>query len=312
MLPLQSHQVPPVLPLPLNPHLVQQVIFFVAFAHPLCIIYTLLLHYCVEMANAAACGIVRSTEIGSIFQFNKWRCLDNDTPKSDPCANQWQGLVCDEYTSNGKIIGLSLKQGGIRGSIPDNIFLMTSLQYLDLSGNQLTGTVPATIGSLQDLVYLNIGGNKLSGTIPTELGDLTSMRYMFAPNCNLTGTIPSQFGNMGMLSSLILSTNRLNGKLPVSLGNLKNVQILDASDNKLTGTIPMALGALSALKVLDISANKFTGTVPASMFGMNNLIVFFISGGIMGPYPAAVTDDLGTAVVSDDGMYKHLVYVPQY
>ena len=45
-------------------------------------------------------------------------------------------------------------------SLPESFFTLTSIKFLDLSGNQFV-KIPESIGNLINLTYLNLGGNKL-------------------------------------------------------------------------------------------------------------------------------------------------------
>jgi Leucine-rich repeat (LRR) protein len=65
-----------------------------------------------------------------------------------------------------------MMDGGLTGTIPLDMFKLSDLTKLDLSGNFLTGPIPPSIGNLVKLEVLNLSGNTLDQTIPSELGKL--------------------------------------------------------------------------------------------------------------------------------------------
>lgn len=75
------------------------------------------------------------------------------------------GIACDD---NDNIIGINLKNKGLRGNIPESIGFLRFLERLDLSDNQLTGFVPSDL-RWAPLEVLDITGNELRGIIPLKL-----------------------------------------------------------------------------------------------------------------------------------------------
>ncbi|KAH9607033.1 hypothetical protein KSS87_013808 [Heliosperma pusillum] len=108
--------------------------------------------------------------------------------------------------------GLELASTGIKGELT---MLPLSLNYLDLSSNELTGKLPSWIGNMRDLQELNLSYNQFNSTIPEELGYLE------------------------YLDRMSLSSNSLHGSIPGKLLNLKYWQVFDVSKNRLTGKIPI-------------------------------------------------------------------------
>jgi hypothetical protein len=72
----------------------------------------------------------------------------------------WSGIGCSNDRAH--ILSLFLHGSALKGTIPNNIDGLTSLQTLRLSSCSLTGTVPASIGNMTTLNLLNLQGNKLS------------------------------------------------------------------------------------------------------------------------------------------------------
>jgi hypothetical protein len=55
-----------------------------------------------------------------------------------------------------EFVRLSLPQGGLRGTFPAELSLLSSLTYLDVPGNIITGSLPSTMGKLTRLQELQL------------------------------------------------------------------------------------------------------------------------------------------------------------
>ena len=178
-----------------------------------------------------------------------WRCNSDYFPRTSPCNTRWKGIVCDTYAVGGNIIGISFPFVGIGGSIPLQLWSLTSLRYLDLSMNDMSGTIPDSVGQLTALEFINLSGNQLEGSIPTGVGSMLSLQYFIITNTPLQGTLPTTLSLLNKLAGLIITNTLIGGTLPV-LENLPLIRILDLSTNFFTGTIPSSFGALSKYFVL--------------------------------------------------------------
>ena len=68
----------------------------------------------------------------------------------------------------------SVGQNGLQGKIPGELASL-NLTAIDLLENELTGTVPEELYTLTELNYLNLGFNKLTGTVASELGNMNKL-----------------------------------------------------------------------------------------------------------------------------------------
>lgn len=55
------------------------------------------------------------------------------------------------------------------GELPVEIGLLTALQVLTITQNQLTGEIPESVGNLLALTILHLNDNQLSGTSTSEV-----------------------------------------------------------------------------------------------------------------------------------------------
>lgn len=146
----------------------------------------------------------------------------------------------------------------------------SSLIWLYLNDCQLTNLRPSIENvNFTSLEFLDLGGNDFNSEIPNWLFNLSDgLRVLNLSNSGLTGQILDS-SHYRDLESLDLSRNKLEGSLPNWLGQLHNLD-LDLSDNLFNGFIPSSFGNMSASS-LDISYNDLTGNLPK---GLETTIVF--------------------------------------
>ncbi|XBI42735.1 hypothetical protein VPH35_107589 [Triticum aestivum] len=90
----------------------------------------------------------------------------------DPCSPReysWEGLTCDysESNQNPRIVSINLSASGLKGELAVSLMNMVSLEYMDLSHNNLTGAIPDY--QLKSLKILNLSNNQLVGPIPDSI-----------------------------------------------------------------------------------------------------------------------------------------------
>ncbi|XP_065620801.1 probable leucine-rich repeat receptor-like protein kinase At1g68400 [Quercus suber] len=96
----------------------------------------------------------------------------------------------------------------------------SSLEILDLTGNDFTGSIPPYIGALSSLKAISLSDVELNGTLPIQ------------------GPIPKTFSNLTQLESLDLSYNNLSGEIPSTLIALNFLEIFSGTHNNLSGKVP--------------------------------------------------------------------------
>ena len=117
--------------------------------------------------------------------------------------------VCDNWATNkitcvGTVIDqMDFTGTNLDGTIPSELWYLTSLRHLDFDDNSLRGSIPSQMGSMTSLTYLNLIYNDLSSSIPTELGWLTNLQYLILGYNELTGPLPTEIGNLGRFSTMV-------------------------------------------------------------------------------------------------------------
>ncbi|KAH7476458.1 hypothetical protein KRP22_000298 [Phytophthora ramorum] len=102
---------------------------------------------------------------------------DIQNEHSDPCLDNWYGIVCDR---NGRIRSIRLANNNLVGVLPLEFPRkgLSGLQELDLSSNFLTGYVPATLSRFSAIRTLRLDGNHFVGVIPASLAELTKLEFL--------------------------------------------------------------------------------------------------------------------------------------
>ncbi|HKI04415.1 MAG TPA: pre-peptidase C-terminal domain-containing protein [Thermoanaerobaculia bacterium] len=183
------------------------------------------------------------------------------------CA--WSGVSCNPARTT--VVGLSLNDRGLTGSLPASLAKLPGLQFLELEGNALTGALPKDLGKLANLRTLRLGLNLLSGALPKELGNLAKLETLSLPFNRIPGALPPELGRLASLRVLDLSRNAIAGAIPPQLGNLVGLRLLDLSANRLNGGIPLDLGRLTGLTTLFLSSNQLSGPIPRALGSLRAL-----------------------------------------
>ncbi|MCY4647091.1 MAG: M66 family metalloprotease [Gammaproteobacteria bacterium] len=208
-----------------------------------------------------------------------WR--NSDGWLTDAPLGEWHGIGVD---SAGAVTELTLPANGLSGPIPAELADLTSVEYLDLFGNELTGPIPPGFGRLARLwLALDLADNALTGPIPAELGNLAALEYLDLSANELTGPIPAELGKLTSVEHLDLSNNELTGPVPAALGDLDRLAILNLSDNSLAGSIPPEVAGFGSLAdsvppvSLDLSGNDLSGSIPPGLGNHGRLAHLYLA-----------------------------------
>ncbi|KAG7576799.1 Leucine-rich repeat typical subtype [Arabidopsis thaliana x Arabidopsis arenosa] len=152
--------------------------------------------------------------------------------------------------------------------------LMTSL---DISNNKIKGQVPNWLWRLPNLFYVNLSNNTFMGFERPTKPELSSVRnpsieYLLGSNNSFTGKIPSFICELRFLNTLDLSDNNFNGSIPRCMGNFKTtLSVLNLRQNNLSGGLPKHI--FEILRSLDVGHNQLVGKLPRSLIRFSTLQV---------------------------------------
>ncbi|KAG2328876.1 hypothetical protein Bca52824_000056 [Brassica carinata] len=173
---------------------------------------------------------------------------------------------------------------------PNFLKTQTDLYYLDISANRIGGKVPDWLWRLPGLVYVDISKNSLSGfdgpkdviqMSQIEMLDISSnsfqdpfpllpnsTRFFAAPDNQFSGEIPTTICELVSLDTLLLSNNRFIGSIPRCFKSL--LTLLHLRNNSLSGNFPeesISVGLVS----LDVGRNRLSGELPRSLINCTRL-----------------------------------------
>lgn len=224
------------------------------------------------------------------------RVLDSWVESSSPSSPcNWTGISCNR---NQDVVSIDLSGVNISGEFPADFCRLTSLQFLNISDNNLGGQINPDsmslcshlvslnlslnyfIGSLPqfpvkflNLTSLDLSSNNFSGDIPETFVNLPKLRFLYLGSNLLNGSIPGFLSNLTELTELVLAVNPFRpSTLPSDIGRLTKLENLVLSYTNLVGPIPESIGNLVSIKYLDLSHNSLEGKVPDGIGMMRNLL----------------------------------------
>lgn len=144
-------------------------------------------------------------------------------------------------------------------SIPANISLLSSTDYLFICEKVILGTLPSQLGRLTRMKRLIFHDRAFISRIPSELGQLTELTQFLVFNGGNVTQVPSELEKSKRLLDLRLHQFRNLEYLPTELYNLTKLTLLDIQKSVLR-TIPTQVGQLTELLTLRLwSLDDFRG-----------------------------------------------------
>ncbi|XP_009590527.1 probable LRR receptor-like serine/threonine-protein kinase At4g37250 [Nicotiana tomentosiformis] len=194
---------------------------------------------------------ILSDPLGVLQNWYSW----NETPCS------WTGVYCGNPNvsdPNLRVIGLSLPNSQLIGSIPSSLGMIQYLTNLDLSNNSINGSIPLTLFSAPELQRLDFSNNRISGELPELVGRLNKLQFLNLSGNSLAGSLPANLTSLRNLTVVSLKDNYFFGSLPVGF---ESVQFLDLSSNLINGSLPPNFGG-NNLRYFNVSFNRLSGDIP--------------------------------------------------
>ncbi|CAL9077472.1 unnamed protein product, partial [Musa acuminata var. zebrina] len=201
----------------------------------------------------------------------------------DAMPNWFWGLI-----STAEYVIISGNQ--ISGHVP-NILHLNNLSWLDLSSNYFEGPLPYFPPRLE---LLDLSNNSFSGTISLAIiMNMPNLLYLSLSENNLSGEIPFSVCQLRALETLDLSKNMLSGELPNCWNNSSRIDVMDFSSNNISGDIPESICSVSTLRSLHLSNNSLSGELPLSLKDCKELLLLDAGhNGLKGEIPTWIGESL--------------------
>ncbi|KAL2247228.1 UNVERIFIED_CONTAM: hypothetical protein Sindi_2575100, partial [Sesamum indicum] len=191
-------------------------------------------------------------------------------------ANRLTGKMLSSIVFLTRLQSLHLHRNKLSGDMPFSLQKCADLMVLDFGRN-----IPPKLCHLSSLQTLDMAGNNLSGRIPRCFNNFSMMagkqrptdQIYYSTEDTFGGVPDSQFlvlkGRFNEYSNILqfvltldLSDNSLSGSIPVEVTRIVQVQALNLSRNSLTGSIPDSIGGMVLLESLNVSRNQLSGEIP--------------------------------------------------
>ncbi|KAF8082066.1 hypothetical protein N665_0850s0017 [Sinapis alba] len=113
-------------------------------------------------------------------------------------GNYSEGYICGFFgvdcwgSEQNRVLSINLGEYGLKGEFPSGVKVCSSMQSLNLTGNNLYGTIPSDFFSfIPYLVTLDLSHNNFSGELPASLSNMHYLKTLLLDHNRFTGHIPS-------------------------------------------------------------------------------------------------------------------------
>ena len=180
----------------------------------------------------------------------------------------------------------------ITGEIPDELWLIPTLEAVLLTGNYITGELSPAIGNARNLRQLWLYNNGMTGCIPDEICELSNLEELLFGNSSgmlnvmefdsntqynkFEGELPQNISKLSNLTMLELYGNKFSGAIPDGLWDIPTLEYVALHCNYFSGELSPAIGNAKNIRNLGLSNNHLSGTIPNEICNMSNLTYFDI------------------------------------
>ncbi|KAM3729914.1 hypothetical protein ACB098_12G047100 [Castanea mollissima] len=190
---------------------------------------------------------------------------------------------------NTSLVEIDLSSNQLKGSIPDALGKMNSLESLNFDENQLEGSIPKSFGQLVEFIsilsgcakdsleMLDLSLNQITGSLP-DFSTFSSLKEIYVGSNNITGTVPEGIRNLHQLEAFDVSNNTMHGVVTEGhLSNLSNLWFLDLSLNSLALQLNKEWVPPFQLRIIYLSSCKLGPRFPSWLQTQWNISILDIS-----------------------------------
>lgn len=199
-------------------------------------------------------------------EFNGDNWLEGELWVSDLHECDWYSMIGVDPCSRNEEYQIIRNYGQqMRGTLPPELSMISSLWEITLSDNLISGTIPSEFVKLSQLDTIALSFNLFEGTIPEFMWQFEDMTYLDLAYNFFTGTLPENVHlTEPNLKTLFLENNDMSGQIPSNFGSL-DWHKLHLDGNEFSGPVPQDINA-PKLEELRLHNNKLTGVFPAESF----------------------------------------------
>ncbi|GKU97041.1 hypothetical protein SLEP1_g10222 [Rubroshorea leprosula] len=178
---------------------------------------------------------------------------------------QFIGVQCGPHDGEKQLYALQLPDMQLSGEVPNSLQYCGSLQYLNLSTNNISGTIPADLCSwMPKLITLDLSNNDLSGEIPPDLANCALLSELILSNNRLSGTIPYKLSSLVWLKNFSVANNSLRGAVPPLFFNRCDKAGFEGNDGLCGGPLGECSGSSKKSLAIIIAAGM-SGAAASSL-----------------------------------------------
>ncbi len=183
--------------------------------------------------------------------------------------SEWDGLVVAEVNGENRVTELSTEgtnKNGVypSGTLSASIGDLSALTILKIIGQEsgpvildIHGSIPEEIWDLTSLTKLQIKYTNLTGGIPDGIESMTNLQEINFQQTYLNCEIPEELFELPALTKAYLHQSDFTGKVPETLTKATNLKRLYLQDNQLEAGLPYVNVATNGGKV-ELTGNYFT------------------------------------------------------
>ncbi|KAI4331775.1 hypothetical protein L6164_016732 [Bauhinia variegata] len=177
--------------------------------------------------------------ISAILKILSTRCISLQLEMLGISDSQLSGHLTDQIRVFKNLVGFSLINNSIQGTLPKSLGKLSSLRYLLIGANQFQGNPFEIIAQLSKMEFLLMYSNQFQGAVTeAHIANLTSLTYLIGGENQLTLKVNSNWSPSFQLLSLDLSSWQLDPKFPSWIKSQKYLQDLVISNAGISDLIP--------------------------------------------------------------------------
>uniref|UniRef100_A0A0D3EJW0 non-specific serine/threonine protein kinase n=1 Tax=Oryza barthii TaxID=65489 RepID=A0A0D3EJW0_9ORYZ len=156
----------------------------------------------------------------------------------------------------------------ISGNIPLEFCSAKSLQLLDLSYNNFNGSISSCLmDSVSTLQVLNLKGNELHGVLPDDIKEGCSFQALDISGNLIEGKLPRSLVACKNLEVFDVGFNQISDAFPCWMSTLPRLQVIALRSNKFFGQVAQSAVEKNscefpAARIIDLASNNFSGPLP--------------------------------------------------